>query len=227
MLGLHPGPAGIVAASPSPYVKVAGTSHETWDISSLVVPLPGGIKAGDTLLLYVFDWMLDGGSPSISTPAGWTELDLTSDGPDPSSRALLLAKTATGSEGASVSITVNSQSRFAVALSALIRPGEGTRTAGDAGLNDFQPQTSVTAPAVTSPGLGTEYLFAGAEKATAPPAFLRPSGWTERGLFADGSRSRIHLYSRPVKAGSTGTTNLQLAGGGNARVLGATKVVLT
>jgi len=84
-----------------PTVAATNTSNSA-GTTTHAVSLPASISAGDLLivLLYLFS---GSGVPGISTPSGWTSLGTVDDSTD--RRLSVFYKIASGSEGASVTVT--------------------------------------------------------------------------------------------------------------------------
>lgn len=103
-----PMPMFMPAASLSPAAIVTTSADLVSSSSSPTVTLPSGITSGDLLLLFVN--VLDtGGTNSVNTPSGWTKsfgvtptIDIGT-----SRDAVIFSKTATGSEGSTLGLTLN------------------------------------------------------------------------------------------------------------------------
>lgn len=92
--------------------------------SSHSVPLPGDYVAGDLLMLFVTGERFSGGTPS--TPSGWTQL---TSGEEGNIKQRIYYKTASGSEGASVSVGFSSSVDCA-AVATRMRGHSGNPVAG-------------------------------------------------------------------------------------------------
>jgi hypothetical protein len=92
-------------APPFPVVQASATTLDLTLALTANVNLPAGIAAGDLLLIFA---CFTGGAstvPTITVPAGWTQL--AAGGLGAATRQLILWKAATGAEGATVAITTS------------------------------------------------------------------------------------------------------------------------
>jgi len=83
---------------------IAGTNTSVGSGGSLTAALPASIAAGDLLLMLVV--VASNAAQTVTTPTGWTQL-FNDVGPGLLRRLACFYKTATGSEGSSVSITAS------------------------------------------------------------------------------------------------------------------------
>jgi hypothetical protein len=176
----------------------SGTNH--------VCPMPAGVVAGDALVMILHAW--GGGTPVITTPAGWTSRGFHNPGGDVWG---CYTKIASGSEGASVTVTANTSTMSNIGILAYLGA-----TAIDA-VTDFglqQSSTTPTVPSVTTTVANGMLVglagFAGAASAT--PA----AGWTERlDHHSPNSSGLIYAMERvQAAAGASGTAQITATGAG-------------
>lgn len=89
---------------PLPVFGAAGTGAATTSSSSISVPYPASIEAGDLLILQVLNW--SSGGSGITTPSGWTQIGAGHQGSGGEHRAYY--KAAVGTESGSLSVSTNS-----------------------------------------------------------------------------------------------------------------------
>jgi hypothetical protein len=156
-------------------VAVSAPDPGSNNVSSVTVPLPTGVTAGDLLLAVI---AFRGGDQSAiaSTPAGWTQVTSTVDG------ALLgmsvFRKLATAVEPASYTWTFSASNRAAAAIMAF--RGVDASSSIDAFATRVNgPSTSLTAPSITPDVPNTMLVaFWGATNGNAtvtPPPAMAPS----------------------------------------------------
>src|SRR5690606_21577426 len=95
-------PGEVEIATSAPVIESTAT-YQGGNDNSHNVTLPSGIQAGD-LLVMVFR-----SAESASTPSGWSLLSTRNS----SGRTYIFTKTATGSEGSTVSVSLGDDSRIA------------------------------------------------------------------------------------------------------------------
>lgn len=88
----------------------ASATGQVLSASTYAVPLPAGIVAGDQLIIFVH--VSSASARTITAPDGWTEV-FNIVGPGDVRRFACYRRTATGSEGATVSVSINANARFA------------------------------------------------------------------------------------------------------------------
>lgn len=121
--GWMPGAAGAGGAPGQfPIVEGTNTGSEPFG-NSHNVPLPSGIQSGD-LLLIIATLGSTLGAATTSAPAGWTEL-YSSIGANPLRRHACYFKTATGSEGATQSLSWSGASCICTSISYRISNWQG------------------------------------------------------------------------------------------------------
>jgi hypothetical protein len=87
--------------SGAPVLQGVAVTHFSANQTTHVVNLPSGIAAGDLLYLW---FNKDGGTGTITTPSGWSIAVSTITATD---QSILFVKTASGSEGTTVSVTTS------------------------------------------------------------------------------------------------------------------------
>lgn len=102
---MFPGP-GVGSSSAFPAVMATNTSFDTTNSTSKTVNLPASIAAGELLVIIIAT-----GNTATVSASGWTFLSQDSNGTI--STMTLGYKTATGAEGATVTVTLGTARKFA------------------------------------------------------------------------------------------------------------------
>jgi hypothetical protein len=106
-MSAYPGLSGVIIEKRTRFPKVEGTavgSTSGTGTTSFNAPLPSSIQAGEMLLLFVA--AVRGSAVTVATPSGWTQLyNVTGTGNI--RRFCCFYKTASGSEGSTVAVTIS------------------------------------------------------------------------------------------------------------------------
>jgi hypothetical protein len=195
-------PFGTVASVAAAVAAFVSASEGSTTGTSLSVPYPAGLQAGDILVL----WIGSAGNGTFTTPSGWSVAISSSSG-----RAVYY-KVATGSESGSLSVSVQSDSNSAkCGIMACVRDAT-TVQAGTVGTNSTG---DIDAPSITAAGAGVLLAFAShAHRTDTVDAY--PSGMTSMGVnpndssggdnHASASQS-VGAYKNSSAAGATGAKN--------------------
>jgi hypothetical protein len=156
-----PGASNVAFRSMNFVSDAGATSH--------VCPMPAGVVAGDVLVMIAHAW--GGGTPTLTTPTGWTSRGFHNPGSDVFG---CYTRVADGSEGANVTVPASTSTLGNIAILAY-SGGSAVDAVTDFG--SLQSTATPTVPSVTATAAGVVVgvaAFAGAASAT--PA----AGWTER-----------------------------------------------
>lgn len=154
--------AGITFRSMNFLSDSSGTTH--------ACPMPAGVVAGDVLIMIAHAW--GGGTPTLTTPTGWTSRGFHNPGADVFG---CYTRVADGSEGASVTVTASVSTMSNIGILAY------SGATGVDAVTDFGSTQSTATPTIpsvtTTVANGMVVGVAGFQGATsATPA----AGWTER-----------------------------------------------
>jgi hypothetical protein len=137
-------------------LSVTATAPIETNSSTHSLTLPGTINAGDLLVMYVY--LSSGAAISLTTPAGWSK---PSGGESGTTRFLgTLYKVATGSEGATLSITATASR--CIAYCVRIQAGTYTGTPEAANTGNTSSASVACAPVSPSWGAAASAVLAGA-----------------------------------------------------------------
>lgn len=172
-----------IASGPFPVVAATNHGNAGAGATSLTVPLPSGIVAGNLLLVFV-SWVSS--STTLTTPTGWTAA-YKDNIAGFSKNSALFYKIASGSEGASVSIAASASSLMnAISLritgsDTAVAPAFGARATGAA--------AAITAPAL-SPSWGSAntlwIVFSGSSLSSGGTVSSYPTGFTDNHVLENG-----------------------------------------
>ncbi|RUU29775.1 hypothetical protein [Mesorhizobium sp. M6A.T.Ce.TU.016.01.1.1] len=168
--------ATLTTGAPFPLVNGTNTSLNDTLVTSHTVLLPASITVGELLIIVI---TLGGASTTLSTPAGWNQL-FKVEGSSRTSAGYY--RVATGSEGASVSVT-SGATRKSRHQSFRISNYQGTPEATAANSLSTNPD-----PPTLTPSWGSDDVlwiaFEGHRGGTSSPTTAAPSGYTN---FATGT----------------------------------------
>ncbi|MGV3724636.1 MAG: SBBP repeat-containing protein, partial [Actinomycetota bacterium] len=192
---------GVVEPPPPPtgdlQFRSAATGSNGAGATSLTLPRPSGVAAGDVLVAAIAT-----GSTSVSftAPAGWGQVINASE--STTIRTIVYRRVAVGAEPASYTWTFNSSVR-AVGAAAAYSGGNPAQPIAVADGFGNAVSTAITAPGVTTPVAGTRLIHVGATAVATTIA--PPGGMTER-AEAVGSALTLSLSDEPrPTAGPTGS----------------------
>lgn len=154
------------AAAKFPVVHNRTQSNGNASGSAFTCDMPAGIQAGDLLLLFVFKASADG---TISTPSGWTSM-----GQDAQNcRAAIFRRTATGSDGATVTVSYTGDATTTRIMSLQVHAIRGYQGTPEAALLQ-QPSTTSPRPPSLTPSWGNKNClwFAALFRATPPNTLI-------------------------------------------------------
>lgn len=187
-----PGLRGIVKVKAPPVVNGSAVTNNG-NATSQAANLPSGIVAGELLLLFC---EVDSSATSINVPAGWTSLYNVTSG---SNRQRAFYKTATGSEGATVTITIGTASFFAAIA---LRIG-GANLTPEAGTAAAATSTSADPPSLSFAGGVDAYLViavSGAKMSTGSAPAAYPPGYSANQLSAPANFNSLALATKNAAA---------------------------
>lgn len=151
---------GVGGGSFPTMLGVTATSPIETNASSHVLTLPGTINAGDLLVMFVY--LSSGASITLTTPSGWTKPSGAESG---TTRYLgVIYKVATGSEGASV--TISATTSRCIAYCARIQAGTYTGTPEAANAGNTSSSSLACASITPSWGASASAVLAGAISTT-------------------------------------------------------------
>ena len=195
-------------------VALQGTvaTSNTRDVSSIDASLPGSIQSGELLIL-LLSCVNDRG---VTTPTGWTSVASVADGFS-GCRLICYRKAATGSEGASVTITLDGNA--AIATTAFRLSGHDATTPVNAsGTNSATSgaDTAMTCPSVTTSVDGCLVLRAAADSGSS--SHTDPASHTAIAEVKSGTSFDdvccSSAYATQASAGGTGTAAFVASSGG-------------
>jgi len=158
------------------FPTVAATNTSNVSLSTThVVSLPASISAGDLLMVF----FLVHEDPSVTTPDGWTLLKSITDG-YADHKLYVFYKVASGSEGASVTITIGTARRSAgISFRITGHSGAPEVSTGATGMN-YNPDPD----ALTPSGGAKDYLWiALCKNGTAEAPIAYPTNYTGNNLW--------------------------------------------
>lgn len=185
-----------------PVVEATASTNYSADQTSHVINLPSGITAGDLLLVW-FCW--DGNAASVTTPSGWTAGTSTLTQTD---RSILFYKTASGSEGSTVTITTSaSESSSAVAFRISAWTSITISESTNASSSLFNP------PNVTAPSSSYCYVFGFVGLNGNRSISTDANGTSSISGTADGSVNTTYARAIYARHGSLISTNVPVMTG--------------
>ena len=150
---------------------VEGAIGYTGNTTSHSVALPASIASGELLLLFVS--ITAGGARTLTTPTGWAQVYNVA--ATSVRRYACYSKTATGSEGATVTVTASAACRMAA---------NSMRISGWSAVHSTTPASATSTtpdPPSNAPGVGTKdfLVIAACGTRLSTQASAMPSGYTE------------------------------------------------
>lgn len=190
------------------FVDVAGTIVST-STSPVSVNLPSGIQAGDFLAMFVS--IATGSGGAITTPTGWTQfLAQVSE-----QRTGAYYKVATGSEGATQSVTVNTGNNTGSFNVLLIRRYTANNTIGAFAASDTSSPITNAGITPTLPGLLLGFWAIRANGTTPVSVTGGPSGMTLANIasgYTGNDAMTNAVYYQEQAATATGTREITTSG---------------
>ncbi len=159
---------------PDADVAFVGSAASNANAATQRVTVPAGVQAGDTLVLHI---AVNTTAPTVTGPAGWTQLRQVSDS---NVQGRLWTRTATAADaGSSVAVTLSSVAKADLTVSAYRAVG-GTTAVLDSGVSvNTATATNHRAPDVTA-AAGSWVLTHWSAKASVPVGWAAPAGTTQR-----------------------------------------------
>ena len=145
--GMFPGAvaaAAAVQAFPTVETTNSGSTSGFTTSATFAVPLPASISAGDRLFIHI-GLASSAGARTLTTPSGWTELYNVVGGGD-LRRFVGYYKTASGSEGGTVTITASAASIWATNSYRISGHGAGIEAATPATASSSAPNPPNLSP---------------------------------------------------------------------------------
>jgi PKD repeat protein len=203
---------GTVNATPlnNPIAFTAAAHAYAASGTSLSVPIPGGVNAGDTMLLFVTT--SNSTANAIATPSGWTQVATQNSSP---LQAAVFEQTAgANSAGSNVTANVSSSGPIAAELVDYANVASGTPVTNGAADSN---RTTHTAPFVPVTVGGSWVVNFWTDKSSSTTSWTLPNGLTQRdqvvgagsghltGVVADNA-GPLGSGSYPAQTASVGTT---------------------
>ena len=209
VVGLAP-----VAGAADPVLSFVGSSSSVGNRTTHSVTVPGGVQAGDTLVLFMTTNSLSG---TLGNPAGWT---LVESKDSSSTRGRAWTRQATAADaGATVSVAGSTTIKDTMAIAAY-RSAGGTSSVTASASSAGASGTSFTTPSVPVAQPGSWLVSSWSHKSSTAATWTAPGGTTTRATPTGTGSGKISSLladsGAPVATGTAAgrTATTDTSGGG-------------
>jgi hypothetical protein len=203
---VHPEPAAPAGSYQTIVMAAAGTAvSQQVTQTTIDLPYPAGITAGDFLVFYVGN-----NGASVTLPSGWSSMTGSAGSVAAGSNGslLLAGKVADGSETGS--LTVTQASAFAVGRMFRYTGVDQTTPQDTTATSTSSTTASITDPAITTVTPGAMEIAVAMSRTAG--TITGPGGYTTENQNTTGNPSTLYLDQLDAAAGSTGTVAFTLPG---------------
>ena len=190
-------------------LSVVGTTSSAGNRSNHTTPLPSGLQAGDTLVMFL---TTNNTTTTINNPSGWTLLE-TRDGNGMRGRAW--TRTAVPGDAGNVVVTTSGAAKSAMTISAYRSSVRDSRVTASASAAVNTSATSVTAPSVAVADANSWLVSAFAEKSSTTSTWTLPGTVASRSTAASTGSGKVSAIvgdsNAPVAQGTAPSRSATVA----------------